>query len=125
VYGHLPVGFPGGSTQKHFFQIQVRPSAYASASLAQAAGAIVGFSEIFQAHASTSAISAHNLTITSSPVLSTWAPGEWMVTGAAPGSLGAIPVGMIPIPEPSNITLFGFSSATLLLISGRKRLSRN
>lgn len=111
VNGILPFGFPGGNTQKYWFQILVHPSDLFGPLLQ---------SQVFQAYVSSS-LAYNNLTVTGSPTFSTWAPGVHPVTGAAPGSLGAIGI----VPEPSSGALFGIGLAASLLHFLRRGMPRD
>lgn len=114
----LPAGLPGGpsDTFKYYFQVQIRPSTYATAAAAAAAGAAFGYSDIFQARAS-STPAYNSIVATGSPAFSTWMPGTAAVLGASvPGSMGAIAV---IVPEPSSFALAGLGAAALLIFRRR------
>lgn len=123
---NLPSPFVGGSTAspatKWYFQMVVRPVTEvptAGSALALREGtAGYGYGQVFQAFASTSGVSANNLTQTFSPVFSTWLAGTAAVTGAVAGQelRGAL---MVAVPEPASFALAGLGAAALLIFRRR------
>jgi hypothetical protein len=98
-------------------QIKVRDAAFATAELAQAGGGYYGFSQVFVARAS-SGLAYFNINNTlAANAQSTWAPGTVALGG---GQFGAIPISVVPVPEPSSMALAGLGAASLLIFRRRK-----
>lgn len=105
----------------YYFQVQVYDSTLASSyALAKGmTGAYYGASMIFTANASTS-ITATSIVNHNSPANSTWANGTFQVSGSLPGALGAIPLEVNAVPEPTSLALAGLGAAAMLIFRRRK-----
>jgi len=111
----------GGVPQ--FFQVQIRESDIASASLAAGTnGFYYGFSSIFQTTPGTS-LAYNSIVQSTSPAFSTFAPGtvDQSANYGAAGAFGAIAVSMNPVPEPATFALAGLGAAGLLIFRRRNK----
>jgi hypothetical protein len=113
----LPTGIPGGVAQ--FFQVQIRDMAFATAALAQAGHSYFGYSDIFTTIPNAGA-GYNSIVQLTSPAMSTWAAGTYVVPGATAGTRGAIMVSATPVPEPTSLALAGLGAASLLIFRRRK-----
>jgi hypothetical protein len=104
--GGPAVGIAGGAVPA-FFQVQIRDSAFATATLSQDGGSYFGFSSIFTVQPSAT-IAYNSIVNHGGTALSTWAD--------APS--GAIFINVVP--EPSSMALAGLGAASLLIFRRRK-----
>jgi len=115
----LPAPIVGGVPQ--FFQVQVRDSAAASATVAQQGqGLYYGFSIIFTAVPNSGAISYNSMTAHSAPSSSTWTDGSFALDVYGAGAKGAIVLQANPVPEPASFALAGLGIAALAILRRRK-----
>jgi hypothetical protein len=100
----LPNGLPGGTA--HFFQVQIRDNAFASADASAAAGSYSGESTIFTMVPGSSIV-YNSIVSPGTPGSSTWAPGAFDMS-AQSGLSGARGVILVSgaIPEPCGLALW-------------------
>jgi hypothetical protein len=98
-------GFPSGTTL--FTQVQVHDAAYATATQAELAGGVFGFSQEFT-------VTLGGLTGT--PITSTWPIGTYPLP---PYGFGAIMIGIIP--EPSALCIAVIAAAAFVWKSNRRK----
>jgi len=119
-----PAGIAAGGTS--FFQVQVRDTAHASATLASndAVAGYYGFSSIFTTTAGSS-IAFNSIVNPNSPAFSTFAAGTYDMStqtslSGARGVL-AISTPIVAAPEPASFALAGLGAAGLMIFRRRNK----